>query len=202
MTGGRAGVTLDAVTELEERETVRLCQSGRDDDARSGFKRIYEGYFDEVYRFLERLLADPHGAEDGTQETFVRLHRALKSIDGTRPLRPYVLAVARNVAIDALRARAKGMKALGEDAAPAKTDVVQDAAASERKEAVLDALAALAPEHRSILVLRHVHGQKLEEIAEGSSCTVRTVRNRLRAAGTLLGRELKRRGIVSGGVRS
>jgi RNA polymerase sigma-70 factor (ECF subfamily) len=167
MTGGRPGVTLDAVTELEERETVRLCQSGRDDDARSGFKRIYERYFDEVYRFLVRLLADPHGAEDGTQETFVRLHRALKSIDGTRPLRPYVLA-----------------------------------AASERREAVGDALAALAPEHRSILVLRHVHGQRLEEIAEGSSCTVRTVRNRLRAAGTLLGRELKRRGIVSGEVRS
>ena len=44
---------------------------------------------------------------------------------------------------------------------------------------------------------RELRGVKLEEIAEGSSCTVRTVRNRLRAAAALLGRELKRRGIVT-----
>src|SRR4051812_15643734 len=114
MTGGRAGVTLDAVTELEEREAVLLCQSGKDDAARSGFRRIYERYFEEVHRFLERLLSDQHAAEDATQECFVRLHRALKTLDGERPLRPYVLAVARNVAIDVLRARQKGVKLLGE----------------------------------------------------------------------------------------
>jgi RNA polymerase sigma-70 factor (ECF subfamily) len=202
MTGGRAGVTLDAVTELEERETVVLCQTGRDDDLRTGFRRIYERYFDEVHRFEERLLADQHAAEDATQETFVRLHRALKTIDGSRPLRPYVLAVARNVAIDFLRARQKGVKLLPEGEDPAAPATADHASALERRAIVEDALAALGPEHRSILVLRHVHEQKLETIAEGASCTVRTVRNRLRAAGTLLGRELKRRGVVSGEVRS
>ncbi len=38
---------------------------------------------------------------------------------------------------------------------------------------------------------------KLEELAEGLACTDRTIRNRLRAAATLLERELRRRGILS-----
>lgn len=94
------------------------------------------------------------------------------------------------------------MKLLGDGDPADRRSVVDEATTSEERRAVLESLEALAPEHRSILLLRHVHELKLEEIAEGSSCTVRTVRNRLRAAGALLGRELKRRGIVSGEARS
>lgn len=165
-------------------------------------REVYEQHFDEVWRLMARLLGDANAADDATQETFVRIHHALPTVDRSRPLRPWVLAIARNVAIDALRARAKGAKE-NLDAVPARTgDAVQEASSNEERRAVEGALEALAPEHRSILVLRHVHGLKLEEIADGSDCTVRTVRNRLRAAGALLGRELKRRGIVSGEVRS
>ena len=187
---------LEAMTALGEREALALLQNGQDDALRSGFRWIYEQYFDEVHRFQERLLGDPNAADDATQETFVRLHRAVKSFDAGRPLRPYVLAIARNVAIDVLRARAKTAKLRDEHADPVSGGVVEEASRRERRDAVEAALAALAPEHRSILLLRHVSELKLEEIADGSSCTVRTVRNRLRAAGTLLGRELRRRGIV------
>lgn len=88
------GVTLASMSEAE-RELILLCQRG-DDAARSGFRQLYELHFDEVRRFHERLLGDAHGADDATQETFVRLHRGLKTIDPERPLRPFVLAVARN----------------------------------------------------------------------------------------------------------
>ena len=180
MTGGRAGVTLEAVTEASE-----------------GFRRTYEQHFEEVHRFLARLLGDSHAAEDATQETFVRLHRAFATLDETRPLRPFVLAIARNVAIDALRARKKNVALV--DGADRSTGPAEAATASERRAVVEEALGALDPEHRSLLVLRHVHELELATIAEGASCTVRTVRNRLRAAGEQLGRELKRRGIVSSG---
>jgi RNA polymerase sigma-70 factor (ECF subfamily) len=190
------------VTDLDLSEAVRLCQSGGDGAERSGFQRIYEAHVDDVHRFHERLLADGHAADDATQETFVRLHRALKSIDGSRPIRPYVLAIARNVAIDIVRARHKGTKALEEDSEPAAPSAADQASRRERADAVEDALAALAPEHSSILVLHHVHEVKQEDIAESLSCTARTVRNRLRAAGTLFGRELRRRGFTSSEVRS
>jgi RNA polymerase sigma-70 factor (ECF subfamily) len=179
---------------------VPAAQASATLGAVSELRRLYELHFDEVRRLHARLLGDGHAADDATQETFIRIHHALPTCDRERPLRPWILAIARNVAIDILRARAKAAKMPQEEPA-APSMVVAEASASEERRAVEDALAALAPEHRSILLLRHVHELKLEEIAEGSACTVRTVRNRLRAAGALLGRELKRRGIVSSEVR-
>src|SRR2546423_798103 len=74
------------------------------------FRAIFEEHARGVFRFHRRLL-DAHGAaEDATQETFVRLHRALATFDGARPLRPYLFTIARNVAIDAVRERQKRPK--------------------------------------------------------------------------------------------
>jgi RNA polymerase sigma-70 factor (ECF subfamily) len=196
MPDGRGGATLAPVTELDDRIALERWRSGTAEVARAAFRQLYERYFDEVHRFVRRLLQDGHAADDAVQETFVRLHRGLATIDPARPLRPFVLTVARNVAIDALRARAKRPKELPEDERHEPAVISEAASERERRAAIADALAALAPEHRSILVLRHVEGLKLEEIAEGASCTVRTARNRLRAAGALLGRELKRRGLA------
>ncbi|HZU98066.1 MAG TPA: RNA polymerase sigma factor [Planctomycetota bacterium] len=182
------------MTQLSEQEAVSRCQRGEDGD-HAAFRVIYERYAAEVFRFQKRLLGDRHSAEDAVQDTFVRLHKGLKGYDASRPLRPYVFSVARNVAVDVLRVRAKRPRseALPEVAAAITDDPVRN----EQTSAVQESLASLAPEHRSLLVLRHVHGLKLEELAEGQACTDRTIRNRLRAAATLLERELRRRGVLS-----
>lgn len=197
--------TIEPVTDAPETEVVRLCLTGTGPEAESAFRSIYERHARAVYRFLERLLGDQESAEDALQETFVRLHRGLKSFDPTRPLRPFLFSVARNVAIDAIRARQKRPRpdALPpEQPAVASPDSSEAASRSERRKLVHDALAALAPEHRALLLLRHVEGQKLEEIADSSDCTVRTAYNRLRAASVLLERELKRRGVLGSEVIS
>lgn len=196
------GATLATMSEPSDREALERCRRGTPDDARAAFREVYERHLEDVYRFAHRILGDAHAAEDAVQETFVRLHRALATVDSTRPLRPFVLTIAKNVAVDALRARAKRPKNLPEVEAKEPSVVDKDAGSGERHEAVRNALAALAPEHRTILVLRHVEGLKLEAIADGASCTVRTARNRLRAAGALFGRELKRRGLLPGEVLS
>jgi len=192
------GATLEPMAELTEQEAVLRCQRGLDQD-HTGFRAIYERYAPEVLRFQKRLLGDRHAAEDAVQDTFVRLHRGLKAYDGARPLRPYVFSVARNVAVDILRARAKRPRpeALAEALVPGGAAAVDEASRGEESAAVAESLATLAPEHRSLLVLRHVHGLKLEELAEGLACTDRTIRNRLRSAASLLERELRRRGVLS-----
>ncbi|MBI3722471.1 sigma-70 family RNA polymerase sigma factor [bacterium] len=191
------------MADLSDSEAASRCKSGADPE-HAAFRTIYERHGPDVFRFLRRLLKERQAAEDALQETFVRLHRGFGGFDPERALRPYVFSVARNVAIDVLRARSKRERTepLREGAAPGEAPVVEGASRNESKAAVHESLAALAPEHRSILLLRHVHGLKLEEIADGLSCTVRTARNRLRAACVLLGRELKRRGIISEEVAS
>ena len=51
-----------------------------------------------VFRLCYLLLGDPDDAEDIAQETFLRAWKYLKSFDSTRPLRPWLLSIASNLA--------------------------------------------------------------------------------------------------------
>ena len=69
----------------------------------------------------------------------------------------------------------------------------------ERAEAdglVQDALAALKPEQRSALALRHTSRLTMRELADALSCSVPTARSRLREAARLFAAELRTRGLV------
>jgi len=51
-----------------------------------------------VFRLAYLLLGDADEAEDVAQETFIRAYRALERFDGSRPLRPWLLRIAGNLA--------------------------------------------------------------------------------------------------------
>lgn len=178
-----------------DKDVVRACRAGRSESARA-FRVLYERYADAAYAFAHQILGDPALAEDALQETFVRLYRKLDRYDPGRPLKPYLLSIAHNVAVDLLRARKpevfERLSAQQAGAGP----VDETAARREVDAAVLAALEAIEPEDRSIILLRHSQRLKLREIAEVLSCTERTVRNRLRAALLQFESALKQRGVV------
>jgi len=178
-----------------DRELVARLRDEADPDA---FELLYRRHAPEVLRLLRRLLAASE-VGDAAQESFVRLHRGLlEGYDPEQPLRPYLLRITRNVAIEALRRREKLGKVLAlpqaELAGPVEAPE-HGALEGERDALIHQALDALSPEHRSAVVLRYSHGLSLREVAQALSCTERTVRNRLRAAAVLLERELRRRGV-------
>lgn len=180
-----------------DRELVERCLTERPDGDPPAFRQLYERHGPEVYRLLLRLLGERPAAEDALQETFLRLHRGLRGFDLGRPLRPYVLGIARHVAVETLRRRHRKEAPMGKlDPTSAGALVPERVARDERARLVHEALAALDPEHRSVLVLRHAHGLSQGQVAEALECTERTVRNRLRAAATLFERELRRRGVL------
>jgi len=51
-----------------------------------------------VFRLAYLLLGDADEAEDVAQETFIRAYRALERFDASRPLRPWLLRIASNLA--------------------------------------------------------------------------------------------------------
>lgn len=55
---------------------------------------LFEACFDGVYAYLRRLVGEPHGAEDLTQEVFVRVFESLDTYDPGRDPRPWILAIA------------------------------------------------------------------------------------------------------------
>ncbi len=184
------------MTSLGEREAVERCQRG--DPGHAGFRSLYERFSPEVFGFLKHILKDAESAEDACQETFFRLHKGLASFDAARPLRPYVLQVARNVAIDVIRVRRRRKlpeHVEEEGQLPAlDAQAVDDASASEAREVVAEAISALGPEPRTLLALRFLHELSYEDLAAMEKVTIRTIGNRLRAAVALLSRELVRRG--------
>ena len=113
-----------AVGAMTEAEAIRLCLAGGA-EAQAAFRFIYDRHAPDVFRFQMKVLRDAGLAEDSVQETFVRLHRGLGGFDPERPLRPWVLTIARNVAIDLLRssrARSYPLRdSAGTCAAPARS---------------------------------------------------------------------------------
>ncbi|MCO5168465.1 MAG: sigma-70 family RNA polymerase sigma factor [Planctomycetes bacterium] len=176
---------------------VRRAQGGD----RAAFAALYVALAPDVQRFLagQEAALDRHQVDDATQETFLRLHRLLPAVDAARPLRPYVLGVARRVALELARRRSSVPGRPGEvepDALPGRDLVHEEVEGAERDRLVHGALSALAPEPRAVLVLRLVNGLTMQELADSLQVSVPTARARLREAAAALTVQLERRGIV------
>lgn len=180
---------------VDERELVEQARGGD----RAAFGELYDRFAPEVLRVLGgmRLGLEPADLEDAVQDTFVRLHRALDRYDGQRALRPFVLGVARHVALDRCRARAKARRDVTapHELAPS---AAERAAEGERAALIREALDTLDPELRAAIALRHQKELSMREVAEALGCSQPTARARLREAGTRLAQALRGVGLVPG----
>lgn len=198
-------VVAEPSSRTETELTVRRALSG-DGDA---FGAIYDQHVQDVHRVLLglRLGLSREEVEDAVQETFLRALRDLPRFDATRALRPWVLAIARHVAVDRCRrAQVRAAEPIEPgalvDGSPGSASSVETAARTERAGLVAAAMGALDPEHRAALALRHVDGLSMEDLAVALGCSVPTARARLRGAAHLLAGELRRRGLSSQEAKS
>ena len=67
------------------------------------FEEIYEKYHQDVFQFLFYLVRDRHKAEDLTQEVYIRVLKSIDRFEHRSSLKTWILAIARNVAIDHFR---------------------------------------------------------------------------------------------------
>ena len=70
------------------------------------FKKLYESYAADVYRFAFSLSGDGPEAEDITSETFIRAWARRSSIR-TETLKAYLFTIARNIYLSHLRKNAR-----------------------------------------------------------------------------------------------
>jgi hypothetical protein len=110
-----------------EEQLVAKAQEG---DAEA-FRWLFERHVNAVRRFLGDMLPSAHLADEAAQETFVRAHRLLPRLQDRLRVKPWLLAIARLVALEQIRQQ-RG-EAFDEDA-PA---VVQAVIPSPDPEAVL-----------------------------------------------------------------
>jgi RNA polymerase sigma-70 factor, ECF subfamily len=123
------------------------------------------------------IVHDHAAAEDIAQEAFLAAIRRLDRFDRRRRFGPWLGAIVANRAIDWARARTARRETSDEGADPASQPEVPLGRYSQE---VLTALASLSPEHRAVIVLRHLLEYSPGEIARALELPRGTVNSRLR----------------------
>src|SRR3954447_23625094 len=166
----------------EERVWVRRAQAG----SAPAFDALYRAHWPRAYRAAYLVVHDAAAAEDIAQEAFRAAIRALDRFDRRRPFGPWLHRIVVNRAIDWSRARTLRAEIEADDSLAA--DPEPPAELSE----LVRALAGLAPEHRAVIVLRHLLEYTPGEIADLLDLPRGTVNSRLRRGLDALSQELER----------
>ena len=148
---------------------MRGAQAGRASDVEA----LFRAHWRPAYRAAFLVVHDAAAAEDIAQEAFLAAIRRLHLFDRRRPFGPWLHRIVVNRAIDWSRARQ----------ARAETGLVEAGAwddAPDVSDETVAALARLTPEHRAVIVLRHLLGYSPGEIAELLDLPRGTVNSRLR----------------------
>jgi RNA polymerase sigma-70 factor (ECF subfamily) len=163
--GARAGA--DARREPHRPGTegivARAVQRAQQGDMEAiGF--LYARYAEDVVSYLRHVVGDVQEAEDLTQQVFTKLITAIVKYEPREaPFVAWVMRVARNLALDYLRARRCVPVEEVREAVDLRTDV--GGGAVLRSQELRAALAGLPAEQREVLILRHLGGLSPGEIA-------------------------------------
>jgi len=182
----------------EEADRIERCRAG---DERA-YRELVARYSGQVYGLAMRMVRQAEDAEDLTQETFVRVFRALDRYDTSRPFEAWLFTIASRVCIDHIRKRRvrpislhqadplTGEERLIEPEDPGlKPDELASHAEEEhRTQALID---SLPPHYRIVVLLRHQHQRSYEEIAEALELPLGTVKARIHRARALLAQRLE-----------
>lgn len=171
----------DGKTALDRERIVRVAS----DDAEA-LGELYDGYGRVVFGLVYAMLGSPEAAEEVTQDVFAHVWRDARSYRAERgSVRTWLLAIARNAAIDRFRrtggraARERPLDETAERADPAADELLERAVQTDR---VRRALAGLPPDQRTVIALSFYGGYPQSEIAARLGIPLGTVKSRARAA--------------------
>lgn len=183
--GFRSRSTLDDSPEAKAKTRLAVARAKEGDQ--DALRFLYVSYAHNIYGYVRSIVRDDHEAEDVTQHVFAKLMTTLVKYDDRGvPFFAWLLRLARNVAIDHLRANRL-----------TPTENVLDSEASseadaDRAETVRAALATLPEEQREVVVLRHLVGLTPGEIADHMGRTEGSIHGLHHRGRRALQRELAR----------
>jgi RNA polymerase sigma-70 factor (ECF subfamily) len=158
------------------RRDERSAVSGPDLSGERGLRTAWDAHSGELFGYATHALGEAAAAEEAVQETFLRAWRSANRYDRSRPLRPWLFAILRNVVTDEMRARgARAVPAPRADRAPDEDDEFDR---SLDVWLVEEALRRIRPEHRAVLVETYYRGRPYAEVAADLGIPEGTARSR------------------------
>ena len=177
---------------MGERESEGPIETAKDhslaDRARNGdldaFEELMHARIDAIYRLSYAIVGDEADARDSTQETFIAAWRRIRGLRDPDRFDAWLQRIAVNAARMTLRARGRRRVREIPSGDIARLSAMSDRSQPERSDADLlgSALGRLPVDQRAILVLHHLEGQGIAEMAEVLEIPVGTVKSRLHSA--------------------
>lgn len=151
-------------------------------------EQFYDRYERMVYSFAYRCTSDPLGAEEITQDVFLKLWRTTVKYDPKEgKVSTWLLMMTRNASIDYHRRQRRHQ---GQSAADEVLTVVPDASPgpdslaelSDLRESVKSAMDTLPTDQKQVVEEMYFQGRTQQEIADALGISVGTVKSRVRLA--------------------
>jgi RNA polymerase sigma-70 factor (ECF subfamily) len=140
------------------------------------FSELYRAHLKDVYSYAYYRVGNHHDAEDLTEQTFLQAYRhyerAVAESDG-RPLRPWLIRIAHNLAANLYRDRSRKPQSPIEDSETLRTTHTTEDLVEGRDELarILDGVKELPDDRREALIMRFALGMDNREIARAMGRT-------------------------------
>jgi RNA polymerase sigma-70 factor, ECF subfamily len=158
----------------------------------------FEDHFDYVYRSLRRHGISDSDADDLAQEVFLVMWRRWSDYDPTRPLRPWLAGITFRVAYNHRDRIAREVPG-GLIDTPDQTEGPEDQMASGHVRAlVLQALGQVPEKQRTAMMLHHLDGLGVREVADATKVPLFTAYSRLRAGRRSFAAAVRRLNAIAG----
>jgi RNA polymerase sigma-70 factor, ECF subfamily len=168
------------------------------------FEALVETHYARTYSFIYRMVQSEPDAADLTQETFVRVYKALPRLRAEGALFAWIRRIASNLCMDYLRRRNSSLPTFSLDARVSEEsdtmlswDIADPTAepqslfaSRERKNVLYRAIQTLPEEYRAVIVMHHIEEMRVEDIAGALGVPAGTIKSRLSRARRELRRKL------------
>lgn len=183
--GGSAGDSVSA--SQRDKEIVERCQKGD----MAAFDEIVTLYRGKVYAMILNMIHNDADAWDLSQDVFVKAWKALPKFEARSAFYTWLYRITHNVTYDWIRKRKATVSGEFDDevAQQAESGAPTAPRAAERPDQAMErgelrgriaeAIEALSPDHREVILRKEVDGLSYQEIADSIGCSIGTVMSRL-----------------------
>ena len=157
----------------------------------AAFGELVRRYQDRLYNTVFRLVDNAEDAQDVVQDAFLNAYQALGHFKGDSLFFTWLYRIAVNTAISLKRKQRVVVRMDASREAGAALEPADDSELSrpghaleqaELERRVQNALSRLSPEHRAVLIMKDMEGQKYDTMAEILGVPIGTIRSRLHRA--------------------
>lgn len=170
---------------------VEACLSGDT----SAFGVLVDSYEGKLYNVALQITGSRDDAMDATQSAFVKAYEKLHTFDDSYRFFSWIYRIAINEALNLTR-RKGPVSGIDMEAFVGSDDPEQASSDREVSRMLYGAIGSLSPEHRAVVVLKHLQGLSYREIAGVLEIPEERVKSRLFSARQKLRALLEERGIT------